>query len=847
VTYAAITGFEEIEPIDAGVANYGALNSEAVRSALEVSPVRAKTKYSTLQLVPTDWDDIDEYDESKPGRYTFTADIDIPPYYVNSHGYKAVAEVIVEAPVHAKPPRIIENPAFAGEGFVGGQYTLAVRADSPDGGELQYEWYTGTQAQYESNDGVSVGSDSRELPIRASSPDSAMYWCVVVNNNSAATGERSAERKSAAVAVVMRYAELYVAGGSIEGAPSGGTGADGVAYFAVGETVSIVADAPPEGLHFNRWEQVSGSPVSGLPAEASGTFAMPTSDIAIEAVYGPPPVAYYTLTVRGGTGSGSYVAGEQVRISAGAPTAGLEFAGWTQTLGPSATLPEGTSGLMAMPAGDVEIAASYRPIGTRPYTLTVRGGTGSGSYPAGTQVRIVAGAPPAGQAFAGWEQEEGPETALPGGSSGTVTMPEGDIVIVASYRTQAPQPQGGGGGGGGAAGGEPAAPATVETGGQLVVNDGRVSMEYTQDGGNVSIELPTGKIQDLIANAADGMASVDVSGIDGADAVTFSPKAALDDVAGGGIGIRVTFPEGEVQINATAVKSLVSQAVGQEITVAVADKGEYELTQEQTVALPAGVQAYDISVYSGGAQIHTYGGEIVVKVPYSGRMPAGAWHVPDSGAPEAVPSTYDEIAKAVRFTAPHLSVYAVGYAGWPFKDVAEKDWFYGDVAYVYGNGMMLGTEEDSFGPRLPVTRGMLVTVLGRHAGVDVAGYSGSAFEDVKDTKYYAPYIKWAAEKGIALGVGKGKFEPDARISRQDFAVMLSRYAGIVGEAQGAGATTAKFADAPSISSYAAEAVAWAGTQGIVNGRPDGAFDPKGGATRAEAAAMLHRYAVAAKK
>jgi hypothetical protein len=303
-----------------------------------------------------------------------------------------------------------------------------------------------------------------------------------------------------------------------------------------------------------------------------------------------------------------------------------------------------------------------------------------------------------------------------------------------------------------------------------------------------------------------------------------------------------------VELDSDAVHSLVARARGDEITVAVIEETAPDLNPVQAAALPEASEVFDISVYSGGVLIHEYSGVITVIVPYTGRTPVSAWYLTDNGALEKLPSTYSAQEKTVTFRPPHLSLYVVGYDGWPFTDVTEgKDWFYGDVAYVYGEGLMLGTSETLFSPGAQITRGMLVTILGRHCGVSADEYAGASFTDVKTSEYYAPYIKWAAENGIVLGVGENRFAPDARISRQDFAVILYRYTDFAGGGPlGIWATNVtfdNFSDIADISDYAVNAIRWATAMRVVNGKPDNIFDPNGGATRAEAAAMLHRLLV----
>jgi hypothetical protein len=179
----------------------------------------------------------------------------------------------------------------------------------------------------------------------------------------------------------------------------------------------------------------------------------------------------------------------------------------------------------------------------------------------------------------------------------------------------------------------------------------------------------------------------------------------------------------------------------------------------------------------------------------------------------------------------------------PFTDVSENDWFFDDVAYVYRSGLMFGVDGTFFGPHMPITRGMIVTILGRHARIRADAYARNVFTDVDPAQYYTPYIAWAAAEGVVFGVGDGRFEPNAQITRQDLATMLYRYARFIGKGPtGSFATRIPFADVAKISDYATEAILWTSASGIVKGRDDGTFDPHGTATRAEAAAMLHRFA-----
>ena len=177
----------------------------------------------------------------------------------------------------------------------------------------------------------------------------------------------------------------------------------------------------------------------------------------------------------------------------------------------------------------------------------------------------------------------------------------------------------------------------------------------------------------------------------------------------------------------------------------------------------------------------------------------------------------------------------------PFIDVHEDDWFYDDVKFVNQNGLFEGTSANIFSPNMPMTRGMVVTVLGRLAGIDIADHSGDSFDDVDTAQWYAPYVKWAAELGIVSGVGNNNYAPDADISRQDLAVILYNYAVKMGITLLETETAADFDDGSNIASYAAAAVTAMQKAGIISGKPGNVFDPQGIATRAEVAAMLHRF------
>ena len=176
----------------------------------------------------------------------------------------------------------------------------------------------------------------------------------------------------------------------------------------------------------------------------------------------------------------------------------------------------------------------------------------------------------------------------------------------------------------------------------------------------------------------------------------------------------------------------------------------------------------------------------------------------------------------------------------PFTDVSEKDWFYGDVMFVYENGLMLGTSKTLFSPHGTATRGMMATILWRMEGSPVPKGKNS-FIDVEAGKWYADAITWTAENSIFAGYGKDKFGPDDPITREQLAAIFYRYADYKGYDLTVKGNLDKFKDADKITDYAKTAMQWAVGSGLVKGKSGNLLDPQGTATRAEIAAMLHRF------
>ena len=191
-------------------------------------------------------------------------------------------------------------------------------------------------------------------------------------------------------------------------------------------------------------------------------------------------------------------------------------------------------------------------------------------------------------------------------------------------------------------------------------------------------------------------------------------------------------------------------------------------------------------------------------------------------------------------SAPVTPAKPAAPVGLPFADVSGSDWFYNDVRYVYEKGIMDGTGADRFSPNAPLTRAMIVTILYRMAGSP--SVSGSSdFTDVAAGKWFAKAVAWAAANGIVNGYGDSLFGPNDPVTREQLAAILYRYAVYGGmTAVTLEENLGSFADTAQLSAYAIQAMNWAVGQGLINGSGSNLV-PKAQATRAQVAAIIHRY------
>lgn len=175
-----------------------------------------------------------------------------------------------------------------------------------------------------------------------------------------------------------------------------------------------------------------------------------------------------------------------------------------------------------------------------------------------------------------------------------------------------------------------------------------------------------------------------------------------------------------------------------------------------------------------------------------------------------------------------------------FTDLTSGSWYYDGVRYALENGLMTGTSARSFAPDRPVTRAMLVTILWRLAGEPYGRVS--PFEDVLPGSWYAQAVSWAYDKGIVTGVTATSFQPGAPVTREQLCAILCRYAALTGKNTAASASLDAFTDRAQVSAYAEASFRWALQAGLLTGVGDGRLAPRSGATRAQLAVLLQRFA-----
>lgn len=496
------------------------------------------------------------------------------------------------------------------------------------------------------------------------------------------------------------------------------------------------------------------------------------------------------------------------------------------------------------------------------YTLTVNsnGGTvnGSGQYTSGAEVSIDAGSR-SGYSFTGWHSDNGGSFADSSSSVTTFTMPAGDVTVTAGW---------------------------AYIGGDSTGSDsssgGSSSTTTTPEKKPDQSVMATAPITATVGTNSTASAAIPEKAI--TDAIT---KAQADARAQGktangiSVGLNVTMPKGSTSLKATltcnSLNSLVSAGVSQlEVNGAPVSigldlnalkeiqkqsSGDISITiapatglSKEAKALLGNRPVYSVTISyvdkNGKTQTITSlgSGSATLSIPYTpGKNEAVGYlfgvYVDANGKAQRIDgSAYDANSGSLLIPTGHFSVYGVGYTApsAKFTDIGTH-WSKEAIDYVVGRGLLSGTSKTTFAPDTAMTRGMLVTALGRLAGMDVKAYTTNSFTDVKADSAFRPYIEWAYKNGVVQGIGNQQFAPDRAITREEIAIIFANYAKATGYKLPVTREATAYTDASSIGSVYQTAVTAMQQAGIMMGGTNNRFSPKSNATRAEVSSMLHRY------
>lgn len=551
----------------------------------------------------------------------------------------------------------------------------------------------------------------------------------------------------------------------------------------------------------------------------------------------------------------------------------------TDIIGGTHTNPDGTYTLPAVPSGtySIEVGASgynsatitgivvsdtnvtgqnltlAKTSDTTTHAVTVNGSyatpTGAGSYAKDTTVSIYAGNR-SNYTFTGWTSSDVTITNA-SSKNASFVMPDKAVTVTANWSYN------GGGSYTPPVTTPPAPPATSPN--QPAIATASVTATVDSNG-TASANIPASVIIDAVARAqsmqgssANGIAvALNVTMPQGAPSFTAAlPQSALQSLVTAGVSqLQISGAPVSLGLNLGALQSIQNQASGG-ITIG--------MTPATGLSAPAQSMIGNRPVYNitigytdndGHAQsITSFGsGSANLAIPYTpgiNEAPGNLFgvYVDGNGNASRIPgSTYDANAGAVIIPTDHLSIYGVGYEAPAVKFIdISKHWAKESIEYVAAKGLVSGITETTFAPNTTMTRGMLVTVLGRLAEVDAKAYSAHSFTDVTKGKYYAPYIEWAYSKGIVKGIGNSRFAPDRAVTREEMAVILANYTKAVGNTLPVSHEATTYADNNRIGDIFKTSVIAMQQGGIMIGDTNNQFNPKSGATRAEFSAMIKRY------
>ena len=748
---------------------------------------------------PGNWQTSTTFNNLSPGTaYTFYARYAGNGFYAPSAASSTGLTVTTSALVDAETPNITTHPQ-GGTYTVGADAALSVAASVSDGGTLSYQWYSNTTDSTTGGSEISGATSSSYTPP-TSAAGTTWYYCVVINTNNSVTGKKTATATSNTAEIKVSPAAPTEYTITFDG--NGGTSP--AAQTTTDQKLTSLPTSTQSGYSFNGWytAKTGGDQITpDTVFSASMTvYAQWTKDT-------PPQPAEYTITFdgNGGTSPAAQTTTGQKLTSLPASTqSGYSFNGWytAKTGGDKITPDTVFSASVTVYAqwtknseGDGGGSSSGDSSGGSGSSSSSGGSSGSDSGSSGSSAAVSRPDPNATDTPA-----TGQTAPVEPGTDGSASI-SGSTIQDAINKAAADAKKNG------------------NTGNGIAVT---VPIQNAADAGSLAITIPAGTLDELV-----------------------SAKVRRFDITTNGLP--------SFGFTLDTLKMLDTQSQGGDLILRMVKTAVASNEAKEAIGTRP---AYDISlVYvKGGVETPLtdwQGRTISVKLPYtpaaneqSGNLYAVC--VDGNGKAEwLAKSSYDPDQKAVLFEAEHFSIYGVGYRAPAevFTDISGH-WAGQHILFAAGRGLIDGAGDGRFAPDAGMTRGMFVTALGRLAGIDPADYRTGKFTDVPEDAWYAPYVNWAAQTGIVSGAaatGPMTFSPDSGIAREEMAVILKNYAAKMGYALPRTLKAVTFTDRAQISSWATDAVRAMQQAGILAGKDGGRFDPKGTATRAEVAIVLHRF------
>ncbi|MFC3803059.1 bifunctional 2',3'-cyclic-nucleotide 2'-phosphodiesterase/3'-nucleotidase [Cohnella sp. GCM10012308] len=355
-----------------------------------------------------------------------------------------------------------------------------------------------------------------------------------------------------------------------------------------------------------------------------------------------------------------------------------------------------------------------------------------------------------------------------------------------------------------------------------------------------------------VPKADNGVVSLPVTIPAGATDVSISLPLNIAELAGSGTQVKLELDGVTLSLSAKVLEDASKLVTGDAAKDATLSLNYSRLTSEASTSLLAGAQNANLSVKPAGAVTKlglsavtkdgatagTLSGfaqpvSVAVKVDGSSNANLTNLYRIDGGKPVYVKAKLQGGTLTAEVTMP--GTYAALEYNRNFADVPASYWAKDVIAELAAKQLIDGTDAANFAPQRQITRAEFAKLLVQEFGLGAKG-AGSSFSDVQSGSWYAEFVNIASSNGLITGKGDGSFVPNAPITREEMAVMLARIPALK---SGGTAGTAGFKDGGNISGWAQQAVGRMLDEGLMQGRGDGIFAPKGSTTRAEAAKVVH--------